>query len=476
MTLRCLALSTLIASAMLTGATFAHAQTTSRLDPDAVARAEALREKALAGSGAYAIIEELTTRIGPRLAGTPADTRAVEWAVAKFKALGYDKVWTEAVTFPVWERGFEAARVIKPHPQSFAIAALGGSIGTAEEGVTGEIVAFDTYQALLGGRKEQIEGKIVYIGNRMRRAKDGGGYGEAVVARSLGASKAASLGAKALLIRSIGTDTGARTPHTGMLSYDIAFRKIPAAALSNADADLLESMLEDEEPVELELRMGSGVRGEFTSHNVIGEVTGRDDSGKIVLIGGHLDSWDLGTGALDDGAGVAITMAAGKLIADLPRDRRPRHNVRVVAWANEEQGVYGGKAYGAAHKDDLDNHLMGFESDFGAGRIWRFDTRVRNEALPLMDEIAEVLAPLDIARGGNEAYGGADVTAMRQMGMPVATLLQDGTQYFDYHHTANDTLDKIDATDLDQNVAAYVVLSYLIAEHGVPGGTLDVTQ
>jgi Zn-dependent M28 family amino/carboxypeptidase len=205
---------------------------------------------------------------------------------------------------------------------------------------------------------------------------------------------------------------------------------------------------------------------------VIGEVTGRDDTGKVVLIGGHLDSWDLGTGAIDDGAGVAITMAAGKLIADLPRAQRPKHSIRVVAWANEEQGVYGGKAYGEAHKEAVDDHLIGFESDFGAGRIWRFDTRVTAMALPLMDAIGEVLAPLGIERGSNDAHGGADVTAMRQLGMPVATLLQDGTEYFDHHHTANDTLDKVDAKNLDQNVAAYVTLSYLVAEYGVPGGRI----
>ncbi len=439
------------------------------LSADAVARAEGLRERALSGSGAYAIVEELTTEIGPRLAGTDGDRRAVEWAIAKFKALGYDKVWTEPVTFPVWERGFEAVRVIRPYPQAFAIAALGGSVGTPEAGITAEVVAFDNYEALLKGTREQVDGKIVYIGNRMRRAKDGSGYGAAVSARSAGASKAAALGAKAILIRSIGTDANSRTPHTGMLSYDIAFRKIPGAALSNPDADLLEAMLKRNEPVELEIRLGAGVRGEYTSQNVIGEVTGRDDGDKLVLIGGHLDSWDLGTGAIDDGAGVAITMAAGKFLLDLPRDQRPRHNVRVVAWANEEQGVYGGKAYGEAHKKAVDDHLIGFESDFGAGRIWRFDSRVADAALPLMDAIGDVLAPLGIERGGNEAGGGADVYAMRQLGMPVASLVQDGTEYFDHHHTANDTLDKVDAEDLDQNVAAYVVLSYLIAEHGVPG-------
>lgn len=452
-------------------AAFAGAQTGQPLlTTETLERAEHLRESALSGSQAYAIVEQLTTEIGPRLAGSEGDKRAVEWAVAKFKALGYDKVWTEPVTFPVWERGFEAVRVIKPYPQAFAIAALGGSVGTPDEGITAEVVAFDSYEALLKGTREQVDGKIVYIGNRMRRAKDGGGYGEAVSARSAGASKAAALGAKAILIRSIGTDATSRTPHTGLVSYDIAFRKIPGAALSNPDADLLEAMLKRNEPVELEICLGAGIRGEYTSQNVIGEVTGRDDSDKVVLIGGHLDSWDLGTGAIDDGAGVAITMAAGKLLIDLPRDQRPRHNVRVVAWANEEQGVYGGKAYGEAHKNAVDDHLIGFESDFGAGRVWRFDSRVPEAALPLMDAIGNVLAPLGIERGGNEAGGGADVYAMRQLGMPVASLVQDGTEYFDHHHTANDTLDKIDAKDLDQNVAAYVVLSYLVAEHGLPGG------
>lgn len=439
------------------------------LDADRTAIAVQLRDKAQADSGAYPIVEDLTTRIGPRMGGTAADARAVEWAVARFRELGYDKVWTEPVTFPVWDRGIEVARVVEPYPHSFAIAALGGSVGTPEGGITAEVVSLPDYQALLSATAEQVEGRIVYIGNRMRRAKDGGGYGEAVIARSRGASKAAALGARALLIRSIGTDVNSRTPHTGMLSYDIAFRKIPGAALSNADANVLEHMLAEGKPVTIELHLGASERGEYTSQNVIAEVTGREDTGKVVLIGGHLDSWDLGTGAIDDGAGVAITMAAGKLIADLPRGQRPRHTLRVVAWANEEQGVWGGNAYGEAHKDEVADHLIGFESDFGAGRIWRFDTRVPEAALPLMDAIAEVLKPLGIERGNNTAFGGADVSAMRQNGMPVAGLVQDGSKYFDYHHTAADTLDKIDRSDLDQNTAAYVALAYLVAEHGVPG-------
>ncbi|MCK9487819.1 MAG: M28 family peptidase [Xanthomonadales bacterium] len=439
------------------------------LDQATLARAAALRDQALAGTGAYAIVEELTTQIGPRMAGTPADARAVDWAVARFKALGYDRVWTEPVTFPVWERGVEVARVIRPYPQSFAIAALGGSVGTPEEGITAQVVAFDSYQDLLEGEREQVQGKIVYIGNRMRRARDGSGYGEAVIARGRGASRAAALGAQALLIRSIGTAAGSRTPHTGMLSYDIAFRRIPGAALSQADADLLEHMLAGGEPVEIQLHLGAGERGDYTGHNVIAQIDGREDSERFVLIGAHLDSWDLGTGALDDGAGLAITMTAGKMIADLPRQQRPRHGLRVVAWAAEEIGLHGARQYAQAHADAVDNHLIGTESDFGSGRIWRFDSNVPDAALPLMAQVHQVLAPLGIERGHNQAFGGPDIGPMRQLGMPVAGLIQDGSRYFDYHHTVNDTLDKVDAGDLDQNVAAYVAFSYLVAEHGLPG-------
>ncbi len=458
----------LLSLAVAAAAAAASAENASVLPAEAVRQAESLRDAAAAGSGAYAIVEALTTEVGPRLAGTEADARAVEWAIAKFKELGFDKVWTEPVTFPVWERGRESARVVRPFPQSLTIAALGGSVGTPEAGVRGEIVAFQSYQDLVeNGSRDAVEGKIVYIGNRMQRSRDGRSYGEAVIARSLGAQRAASLGAQAIVIRSIGTAANSRTAHTGMLRYDIGLQRIPGAALSNPDADLIENMLKREEPVEIELHLGSGMRGDYTSQNVIAEVTGRDDGDRHVLLGGHLDSWDLGTGALDNGAGVAITMATGALIAQLPKAQRPRHNVRVVAFANEEQGVYGGRAYAAQHGEALDRHLIGAESDFGAGRIWRLDTRVPDTALPVLDAIAELLAPLGVERGGNEARGGADLSAMRELGMPLAGLVQEGSVYFDYHHTANDTLDKIVPADIDQNVAAYVTLTYLIAEHGL---------
>lgn len=426
-------------------------------------QAGALRDQALAGSGAYALVESLTTEVGPRLAGSEGDARGRAWAEAKFKALGYDRVWTEAVSFPVWERGYESAAVLSPFPQPLVVTALGGTVGTPEGGLRAEVVAFDSLEALQQADGASVQGKIVFINQRMERARDGSGYGRTAIIRVQGASVAGRAGAAGVLIRSVGTDANSRTPHTGIMRYDNTPTRIPAAALSNVDADLLEKILARGEPVVVKLELGARLRsGEYTSANVIGQIDGRERPEEIVLLAAHLDSWDLGTGALDDGAGIAITMAAGALIGQLPQP--PRRSIRVVAYANEEQGIYGGKAYAEQHAADLINHVLALESDFGAGRVYRFATRFAPAGLALAEAIQGVLAPLGIERGDNEAYGGADIGPLRDAGVPVAGLAQDGTHYFDIHHTANDTLDKIDAKDLDQNVAAFVSVAWLAAE------------
>ena len=263
------------------------------------------------------------------------------------------------------------------------------------------------------------------------------------------------------MIRSIGTDSH-RFPHTGVMNYDADVTKIPAAAMSNPDANLLANMILRGQPVVVTLKMSARDGGMATSHNVIGEITGREKPEEAIIIGGHLDSWDLGTGALDDGAGCAITMEAARLIGTLKQ--RPRRTIRVVLFANEESGIYGGKAYAEAHKDELDQHIIGAESDFGAGLIYKFSTRVAKHALPTMAQIAEVLKPIGIELGSNQAWGGPDLGPLREKNVPMASLHQDGTDYFDYHHTADDTLDKIDPKKMAQNVAAYVVFAYLSAE------------
>lgn len=443
---------------LLTCATMT-ASAESGLDAKSIRTAEGLRESAMRGSQAYAIVESLTTEIGPRMGGSEAYDRATVWAQAKFKALGYDKIWLQPVTFPVWQRRSESARVISPYPQHLVLTALGGSESTPGD-LRAEVVEFADLDALKAVPDGTLSGKIAFVNLKMKRAKDGSGYGPVSNVRRTGASEAARKGAVALLIRSVGTDSD-RLPHTGMMKYEDGVARIPASALSVPDADLLANMLRRGKPVTVEMNIQAGFSGSKTEYNVIGEITGRSNPDEVVIIGGHLDSWDLGTGAIDDGAGVAITMAAGALIGDLKQ--APKRTIRVIAFANEEQGLLGGKAYAEAMKGVMDKHQLGAESDFGAGRIYALHAGVSAESRPLIAEIAKVLQPLGIspAEGGGP---GPDISPSVPYGLPWVELQQDGSDYFDYHHTANDTLDKINAQDLDQQVAAYAVLAYLAAE------------
>lgn len=431
------------------------------LTKDDLAAATALREIALKSDLAYTLLESLTTEVGPRMAGGPNDKRAVEWAQAKLKSLGFSNVHAQAFVFPLWRRGAESAEVLAPFPQHFVFTALGGSIGTRPAGVRGEVVEVASYEALLSVDPAQIKGKIVFISNRMQPAVDGAGYGPAVIARGQGASAAAKKGALALLIRSIGTSND-RVAHTGMMRYDPLLTRIPAGAISNPDADLLASMLKRGAAVTMKLIVGARLSGEGTSHNVIADLPGSEKPDEMVIVGGHLDSWDLGTGALDDGAGVAITTAAAALIAQ--HAKRPRRTVRVILWGNEEQGIWGGNAYAKANEGNLSKHIIGAESDFGAGRIYRFSSFTKPEALADIDKIMQVLSPLGIERGDTDASGGPDLGPMKALGMAMGGLEQDGLHYFDFHHTPNDTLDKVDPEALKQNVAAYVVFAYLAAQ------------
>ncbi|WP_425504152.1 M28 family peptidase [Rehaibacterium terrae] len=446
---------------VLTAATAA-ADTPTRIPERAIPIAEALRDRALAGTPAFDIVEDLTTTVGPRLPGSQADARAVAWAVAKFKALGFDRVWTEPVTIPVWRRGHARAEVVGAFAQPLVITALGGSVGT-DGALEAEIAEFPTLQALREAPEGSLAGKIAFISNRMERFIDGSGYGPAVVARSNGAVEAARLGAKAIVIRSIGTNS-ARFPHTGNMRYVDDVPKIPAAALSNPDADQLLRLLARGQPVRLRLDFEAGTIGEHTTHNVIGEITGRERPDEVVVIGAHLDSWDLGTGALDDGAGIAITMAAGALIGQLDKTQRPRRSVRVIAWGAEEIGLLGAYAYAARHADAITRHLIGAESDFGAGRIYALRAGVKDSAWDAIERIGQVLAPLGIVTERGVGGPGPDIIPLAQRGMAWAQLAQDGSDYFDYHHTPDDTLDKIDPEALDQQVAAYAAFAYLAAE------------
>ncbi|MBP6797406.1 MAG: M28 family peptidase [Luteimonas sp.] len=436
----------------------AHAQVRETTIPDAAMHAAAgLRTQALADGTALAVIESLTTEVGSRLAGSEADARAVAWAQAKFRELGYDKVWTEPVTFPKWERRGEHAQVLGAHAQPLLVTALGGSPGGTVEG---EIVRFDSVEALQAAPAGSLAGKIAFVDLHMARTRDGSGYGKAGAVRGKGPSEAIRKGAIGYLMRSLGTSPH-RVANTGITRFDEGLAPIPSAALSLPDADQLERLLR-RGPVHVRLALDCGWEGEYTSQNVIGEITGRGMPGDVVLIGGHLDSWDLGTGAIDDAAGIGITMAAGRLIAQQPQ--RPKRTIRVVAFANEEQGLLGGREYARRHAGDIQRHAIAAESDFGAGRIYGFNTGAPEHAQGAVRRIAEALAPLGIEYLPGRGGAGPDISPLAAIGGAWAWLGQDGTGYFDLHHNADDTFDKIVPEDVAQNVAAYAVFAYLAAD------------
>jgi hypothetical protein len=424
------------------------------------ATAAALRDSALQGTRAYDIVSSLTTEIGPRPAGSEALQRAAEWGVRTMKDLGFQNVRAEKVTVPHWDIGTGEGRITTPWPQPVVLVALGGSVPTPEAGLDAEVVQVPSLDALKALDPAKAKGKIVFVNKRMERHKDGSGYGETVPIRGGSASAAAKLGALAVLIRSVGTDNN-RTPHTGALRYEEGTERIPAAALSNPDADLLEKELASGKPVTFHLKLTSRTLPDAEAANVVGEIPGREKPGEIILLGCHLDSWPLGTGAIDDAAGCGIMMEAARRIGALKE--KPRRTLRVVLYANEEFGLSGAKAYAEAHAAELPRHVLAGESDFGSGKVWRVSSRVAPDTLPAMDDIAQLLAPLGVERGDNGAGGGADLSPLVPAKVPVISLGQDGTYYFDWHHTANDTLDKIDPKDLDQNVAAWAAAAWAAA-------------
>ncbi|GAB3342274.1 M28 family peptidase [Marilutibacter aestuarii] len=461
-TLLALATALLLSSTVATGPVLA-GESETRIGVEAHEVVPGLRDAALRSDLAYRVVESLTTEVGPRLAGSEADARAVAWAEAKFHELGFDKVWKEPVTFPKWERRSEHARVLGANAQPLTITALGGSPGGTVEG---EVVRFADLAALEAAPAGSLAGKIAFVDYRMERARDGAGYGPGSRVRSRGPSAAIRAGAAGYVMRSAGTDSH-RNPHTGITRFDEGLQPIPSAALSVPDADQL-ARLVARGTTRLQLALDCGWTGTATSYNVIGQINGSERPEEVVVIGGHLDSWDLGTGAVDDGAGVGITMAAGALIGQLPAP--PARSIRVVAFANEEQGLYGGKAYAEAHKDEVGLHVIGAESDFGAGRIYGYSSSAPAYAEPADKAIAEALAPLGIVHMPGEGGPGPDIGPMAANGVAWARLAQDGTDYFDLHHTPDDTFDKIDPEALAQNVAAYAVFAYLAASNEVQHG------
>jgi carboxypeptidase Q len=442
-----------LAAILLATAAPAFAQQSTTTLPAPVAadpKVAALRDDALNNDHyAWDIVEGLTTEVGQRLAATDAEARARDWAVRRLAAMGFANVHVESFAMPVWVRGQEGAEIVAPFPQKLVIAALGYSGSTGPEGVTGPIAYFPSVDALRLAPDSAVRGKIVFIDHHMMPAQDGSGYGQFGAPRRQGPTIASLKGALAIVIRSIGTDHH-RNPHTGVQYFTDGARPIPAGALTVPDAEQLIRVLKRGQPVTMHLTLVSQKTEGAHSGNVIAEVPGRGPGAPILLVGGHLDSWDQGTGAIDDASGVAIVTAAAKHIMDAGR---PERTIRIVWFGAEEPGGLGGKAYAERHGKEP--HAIAGESDFGADRIWRFSSQLMTSDPAAYEQLAASLAPLGITKYDKGEADGTDVEPTIAAGSPWISLSQDGTRYFDWHHTPDDTLDKIDPVQLRQNVAAW---------------------
>ncbi len=436
--------------------------------PEAVATQ--LRDAAVAGHDiAFTWVSELTTRFGPRPAGSQNEQAAAQWAAARLKALGFENVHIETFPITAWVRGQESAELLGATRQSLTVAALGESPPTPAGGLEGDVVAFATLKDLEAARAGSLTGRIAFVTNRMVRTQDGAGYGPAVAARTEGPAAAARAGAIAFLLRSVGTDSH-RLAHAGTTRYVDGKVPVPAFALSAPDAEQLERLAALGAIPRVHLFSSASYLSDAHSQNVVADIKGSAKPEEYVVLGAHLDSWDQGTGAIDDGTGTAIVVAAAKLIRDLPH--RPARTVRVVLFGAEEVaqpnapfGDFGGNSYAALHLSELPRHVLTGESDFGADRIYALALPASVHSGAFAEAALRVLGPLGIiAEPAPHEEVGADVAPMQEKGVPGFALKQDGTRYFDIHHTSDDTLDKIDRAQLDQNVAAWAALAWLAAD------------
>ncbi|MCU1264260.1 MAG: peptidase [Acidobacteria bacterium] len=428
-----------------------------------------LQEAALSSDYAYRQLAHLTDSIGPRLSGSPQAAAAVEYIAKEMRRLGLE-VKLEKLSVPHWVRGEETAALVR-YPgqaegttQKIILTALGGSVPTAPDGLNAEVVVVNNFDELKALGRDKVAGKIVLFNARFDRqmAAEGFGgeaYGQAVAYRSGGASAAARLGAVAALNRSAG---GAefRLPHTGALRYPDDAPKIPAAAVTAEDGDLI-ARLAALGTVRMQLLLTPKQLPDAESYNVIADFKGSEHPEQIIIVSGHLDSWDLGTGAIDDGAGVVIAMQTVQLLKQL--HLRPKRTIRFIAWMNEENGVVGGRTYAKDHAGEIANHFAAIESDRGAGHPLGFEVKGRPEVLPLLQPMSAILQTsgaglLQITTGTE-----TDISPLGTAGVPSFGLWQDTRTYFDYHHTAADTLDKVVPRELAENAAAMAVLAYTLA-------------
>ena len=417
------------------------------------ATAERIIAAALADSAAYARLAELSDRFGHRFSGSDALERALDWILAEMRRDGLANVRGEPVMVPVWVRGEESAELVAPRAQRLPVLGLGGSVATPPGGITADVLVVGSFEELTA-RAAEAHGKIVLFDVPFTT------YGETVRYRSDGAVAAARAGAVASLIRSV-TPNSQRSPHTGMMEYADSVARIPHAALTVEDAMMLHRMQDRGERIVVRLRMNARELPDRESRNVIGELVGRERPDEVVVLGGHIDSWDVGQGAMDDGGGV---VAAWEVLRVLTRlGLTPRRTIRVVGWTNEENGLRGGTAYRDAHRAVLDRHVLAIESDAGVFAPEGFGFTGSDAAFSLVQQVGTLLECIGagrITRGG----GGADIGPIMREGVPGMGLDVDGTRYFWYHHTNGDTVDKLDPREMGLCVAAMAVMAYVVAD------------
>jgi Zn-dependent M28 family amino/carboxypeptidase len=421
----------------------------------------------VASPRAYETLSYLTDHIGPRLSGSKNADLAVQWAMRKYREWGVD-AHTEPVKVPHWVRGAERGRLVSHNDQKIVLTALGGSTATPAAGLTAEVVEVTSFDELTKLGRAKVKGKIVLYNKAMNMALVESGrafdaYSEAVVFRGIGASKAAELGAVASLVRSV-SSASLRTPHTGSLRYDEAQSKIPAAAVTPEDAELIHRLLAQGERVRMHLVLTPQTLPDKMSANVIAEIRGTERPQEIVLIGGHLDSWDLGTGAIDDGSGCAMVMETMRTLKEL--GIRPKRTIRAVLFMNEENGLRGGRAYfdGAAKREEIAHHVAAIETDAGAAPPVGFITTLHGDALARFTTRVKALNRIAPLTWESSKHTGADTSPLTDAGVPGFGLVPDPRHYFDFHHTPADTLDKIDPKALAQDAAAIAALAYVIAD------------
>jgi carboxypeptidase Q len=409
---------------------------------------------ATSNQDAWQRLAELTDTFGARLSGSPQLQAAIEWAAAEMKKDGLENVHTEPATVPHWVRGAERAEIVKPTAQPLAMLGLGNSVGTSPGGVEAETLVVRSFDELQQ-RGREAAGRIIVFNAPFTN------YGETVVYRMDGPSRAARAGAVAMLLRSVGPP-GLRTPHTGVLRYADDAPKIPAAAISTEDADQLQRMQDRGTPVVVRLVMGAQMLPDVESANVVGELVGREHPEQIIVVSGHSDSWDVGRGAMDDGGGCVVTWEALRVLKRL--NLRPRRTIRVVLFVNEENGTRGGTAYRDRHAAELANHVLMLESDGGVFRPLGFGFSGSDPARAIVTQIATLLSPIGADRIG-AGGGGTDIGPAIQAGkLPAMSLDVDGTRYFLIHHTPADTVDKLDPTEVSRCVAAVAVMAYVVAD------------